>query len=147
MGARVGGSPTEKLIMSNIPPISDPNRPPSSPPSRQRQKPKLSAEARAWMGLEPADFPIYAAMGGAFSLFYVVNVPLELLISLASLALGTFSCILGMRAKPEFSRLTNAMKLIGYPAGMLVVVMFIALNFLSWNPNPQAGFFPRWMQR
>ena len=130
--------------MSNIPPISDPNTPPSPVPAGEPHKPKLSAEAREWLGIAPADLLIYAAMLGAFSLFYVVNIPLELLISLVAVVLGLYACVVGLKPNPQFSRLTNVMKLAGYPAGMFVVVLFIALNFLSWNPNPQAGFFPRW---
>ena len=128
--------------MSHIPPISDPNQSPASPPG-ERQKGKLSPEMREQLGLAPADFPIYVAMGGAAALFFVRNLPLELLISVCCLGLSVFSCVLGMKINPDFSRLTNGLKIIGYPVGLLVVVVFIALNFLSWNPNPQAGFFPR----
>ena len=132
--------------MSNIPPISDPNPSPSAPAPGARKKSGLSPEAREWLGITTADFLIYAAIIGAASLYFLVNVPAELLISLVSLGVGAVSCVLGMKTNPELSRFTNAIKIIGHVVGMLVVVFFVAVNFFLWNPKPQTPFFPQWSQ-
>lgn len=90
----------------------------------------MNRELKEWLGIAPADFPVYAAAICVAAIFFTNNFPLELVLSVLAVTCSIAACFIGMKKDPQVSALTNAIKLLAYPFCLALATFLIALNFL-----------------
>lgn len=93
----------------------------------------MDNELREWLGLAPADFPVYLAAICVVVLFFTTNFLLDLALSVLAVSSTIVSCFMGMKKDPQVSAFTNSIKFIAYPFCVFLATFLIALNFLFWN--------------
>lgn len=109
------------------PPISDPNSTPKSEGAGN------SRELREWLGLMPADFLIYIALGMAGSFYFINDVRFEIAISIVALVTAIISCKIGMKPDEKISNAANIGKKYSYPLCFLILIGILWLNFAHWT--------------
>lgn len=97
----------------------------------------MKEELKEWLGIKPADFVVYAAGAAIVWTYYSRNTALDVVLSVAATALCILACLIGMRADPRLSALSNAVKRLGYPACLVAALVCIYLNFSRWNAPPK----------
>lgn len=90
-------------------------------------------ELKEWFGIKPADFAVYAAAAGIYGMYVSGNFIVDIVLSTLVLALCLVACVVGMRAVPGLSSITNAFKKFAYPICLIAALAFIYQNFSSWN--------------
>jgi hypothetical protein len=93
----------------------------------------MKRESREWLGIAPADFPVYVAFIFVVVLYFNNGTVLDVILSVSAFVLSVVACIIGMRKEPEVSGFTNVIKKISYPACLLVCLVLIYVNFAVWN--------------
>ena len=83
---------------------------------------------REWLGITRADIYIYASTLLAIMSMFFYNVFLVLILFIASIVLGLYSCKIGTPAKKELGRLTNLYKNFAYPFILIVLILFMLLK-------------------
>lgn len=93
----------------------------------------MNNDLREWMGVAPADFPVYFAVICVVLAYSISDFALDaILISLAIIAC-VVSCFIGMKRDEKVSGFTNAMKLASYPICLFACVILGVVNFVFWN--------------
>jgi hypothetical protein len=99
-----------------------------------RGGPKVaSRELREWLGITLADLFVYLALAAVAAMFFVSNRSADVCLAALGVALGVVGCVLGMKRDPEVSDFTNGVKLISYPACVLLIVGAIAYHYIRFN--------------
>ncbi len=93
----------------------------------------MDAELREWLGIAPADFPVYLAVIFLVAAFFVGAGVLDTILVSTSLLACVLSCIIGMRKDIRVSGFTNGVKLASYPICLVVCIVVSFLNFKYWN--------------
>ena len=93
----------------------------------------MNNELKEWLGIAPADFPVYLATVCIVVIFFSKNFPLDVVLSVLTVSCTIASCFIGMKKDPNVSAFTNSIKLIAYPFCLALATFLIALNFLYWN--------------
>lgn len=93
----------------------------------------MDPELREWLGLKPADFLFYGALGLSASLYVIRSPVIDIAVSGVAFGLACLSCVVGMKSEPELSAFTNLVKKVSYPFIVLVVLFAMLLNFRFWN--------------
>lgn len=89
-------------------------------------------ELRAWLGLAPADLPVWCA-GICILVMNIAEDPvIDWAMAAAALILTLIACFMGMKRDKHLSDFSNAMKKITYP---LCVAAVIALTYLTISPD------------
>lgn len=91
------------------------------------------SELLEWMGLTVADVLTYLAGAAVLAMFFSRDPIVDLVLAGMAALFALGSCPLGMKPDPEFSRLTNVVKLVSYPAVVLIVCLFIWLHYMFWQ--------------
>ena len=93
----------------------------------------MNEELKEWLGVKPADFAVYAALGAVVGMYSNKFVALDIALAVAAVVFGGLSCVLGMRPDARLGTTTNFLKRVSYPAWLVVVIVCIYLNFARWN--------------
>ncbi len=93
----------------------------------------MNSELKEWLGIAPADFPVYFAFLCVVIMYFSTNFILDLILSVFVVFCGIVACLIGMKKDLNVSNFTNTIKLFAYPMCFLFSVFLIALNFLFWN--------------
>jgi hypothetical protein len=114
------------------------NRPPRSGGQLDRVvvrvEPLMSnRELREWLGITFADLLVYLAAIAIIAMFLVKNSTLDMVFAGAAVALTIAACVRGMKRDPELSNLTNALKLVSYPIGVVFAVVAIVVHYAWFN--------------
>lgn len=91
------------------------------------------AELREWLGLTLADLLVYLAIAAVVAMYFVQDPFVDAGLAAASVGLTLASCPLGMKTKPELSGFMTAVKKVSYPACVVLVLLFVFLNWALWN--------------
>jgi hypothetical protein len=91
-------------------------------------------ELREWLGLTPADLLVYLAAAAVVALFFVSDPTADALLAVAGVGLALAACPLGMTRDPLVSDFTNGVKLVSYPACVLMAATAVAVHYLVPNP-------------
>lgn len=78
------------------------------------------AEMREWLGITWADLLIYIAAAAVGGMFFVRDPNAVIALAVVGIAFALLACPLGMKRNPELSRATNAVKLVTYPAAVVL---------------------------
>jgi hypothetical protein len=90
-------------------------------------------ELREWLGIAPADIPVWGAVIALGVMYLVKPTIIEGVLSILAIGFTTFSCFIGMKHDDRLSKLANLIKKIFYPASVLFCAVVIYLNFTQWN--------------
>jgi signal peptidase I len=87
---------------------------------------------------------LYVAAAAIIAMFFIESRSLAVILAAAALVLSIAACVMGMKASPEVSPLTNVAKKVLYPASVLLALLFIFFHYLnlSYYQIPQNGMFP-----
>ena len=93
----------------------------------------MNNELKEWLGIAPADFPVYFAAIAVVVIFFNKNFSIDLILSALAFFCALAACFIGMKKDPKVSDFTNSIKLAAYPLCLVTASFFIVLNFLFWN--------------
>lgn len=93
----------------------------------------MNSELKEWLGIAPADFPVYFATICIIVIFFTTNFLFDIVLSILAVTCVIVSCFIGMKKDPNVSDFTNSIKLVAYPFCLAAATFLIALNFLYWN--------------
>lgn len=93
----------------------------------------MNNELKEWLGIAPADFPVYFATICVVAMFFNSHFLFDIVLSVLAISGTIFSCFVGMKKDPMVSPFTNSIKLISYPFCLGLATFLTALNFLYWN--------------
>lgn len=91
-------------------------------------------ELREWLGLTWADLIVYSAAGAVVAMFHVNDPTAVAALAKTGVTLAVAACPLGMRPDPGVSRLTNFIKLMAYPACVLLAVGAVVVRYVWFAP-------------
>jgi len=116
--------------------VMEPN--PYEPPKEHGQTKRPSAvskkkEILEWLSLAPGDIPVWAAGAALLGLYFAKATILDTVLALTAVVLALVGCVIGMKTDPELSSVTNAAKIVLYPAVVVVCLIVIYINFTYWN--------------
>jgi hypothetical protein len=90
-------------------------------------------ELREWLGIAPADLPVWGAMISLGVMYLVKSISVDIVLSMLAVGLTTFSCFIGMRYDKRVSKRINLIKKISYPLCVVLCAALIYLNFTRWH--------------
>ena len=90
-------------------------------------------ELREWLGLTPADLLVYLAFAAVGAMFFVHDATIDIVLAVVGVVLALAACPLGMPRDPAVSEATNAIKLVSYPACVILAVGAIAVHYVWFN--------------
>jgi hypothetical protein len=93
----------------------------------------LKAEYKEWLGIAPADWPVYVATALLFLMYKADSFPVDVILALIALGLISWSCFIGMKHDPKVSRIANILKKVTYPVCLVAGIVIIYLNFTRWS--------------
>lgn len=93
----------------------------------------MNSEVKEWLGIAPADFPVYFATVCLILMFFNKGFYGDLALSVLILFCTIVSCFIGMKKDSKVSSFTNLIKFIAYPFCLVFASFLIALNFIYWN--------------
>lgn len=91
------------------------------------------SELREWLGIAPADIPVWGAVIALGVMYLVKSTTIDIVLSVLAIGLTIFSCFIGMKHDDRLSKLANLIKKIFYPVSVLFCAVVIYLNFTQWN--------------
>ncbi len=91
---------------------------------------KTKAELIEWFGVAKADWILYIAFILIVVGCFLNNLSLILILFLGGVVLGIYSIVIGTKKNKDLSDLTNLIKKISYPLGMLILIIMIVAKFL-----------------
>jgi hypothetical protein len=94
----------------------------------------MSEELKEWLGVKPADFLVYAAIGSVLIMYFGQSTRVDVLMSFLAVGACGGSCYWGMKSDPRVSPFTNVVKKVSYPFCLVAALVCIYLNFQVWNP-------------
>lgn len=92
----------------------------------------MKESTKEWLGIQPADFAIYAAFLCLVPIYYSNNLIIDSLFTMLGVAACVVSCWLGMTPNLELGRVNNALRFLAYPLCTLAFLYVIYLNFTVW---------------
>jgi hypothetical protein len=90
-------------------------------------------ELREWLGIAPADLPVWGAVIILGAMYLVKSTIVDIVLSMLVAGLTTFSCFIGMKYDKRLSKRMNLIKKITYPLSVFLCAVVIYLNFTRWN--------------
>ncbi len=93
----------------------------------------MDNELREWLGIAPADFPIYLAILCLVIAYFVRDISSDIVLIVGAIVACIVSCFIGMKKDPKVSGFTNGVKLISYPTCLLGCIILSMVNFVFWN--------------
>jgi hypothetical protein len=93
----------------------------------------MDAELREWLGLAPADVPVYVAVVCIGIAFFTGAGIVDTMLIVTALICSAMSCVMGMKQDARLSVFTNNAKLFAYPFYLAVCMIAAILNFRYWN--------------
>ena len=93
----------------------------------------MKEELKEWLGLKPADFLVYVALGAVVWMYYAKSETLDGFLSVVAVVFCGISCFIGVRPDARLTATTNFLKRVSYPAWLVVVLVCVYLNFTRWN--------------
>ena len=93
----------------------------------------MDAELREWLGLAPADFPVYLACLCLVLTYFVKGGILDTFLVLIAIGACIVSCFIGMKKDWRVSGFTNGAKLATYPICLVACIILSLINFKFWN--------------
>ena len=90
-------------------------------------------ELREWLGIAPADLPVWGAVILLGVMYLVKSTIADIVLSMLVVGLTLFSCFIGMKYDKRLSKRMNLIKKITYPLSALLCAVVIYLNFARWN--------------
>jgi hypothetical protein len=94
-------------------------------------------ELREWLGVKPADLLAYVGIAAVVAMFYVTDATMDMGLAALGVVLAIAACPIGMKANPQLSKFTNAVKLVSYP--LVVLGLLVAIGFHYNLHNLYAG--------
>ena len=93
----------------------------------------MDAELREWLGIAPADFPVYLAFICLAIAYFVGAGVVDTMLVIVAIVACVASCVIGMPRDIRVSGFTNVIKLTAYPICLVVCVVLGIVNFKYWN--------------
>ncbi|MBN9520306.1 hypothetical protein J0H58_17545 [bacterium] len=90
-------------------------------------------ELREWLGLTLADLLVYLAVAAIVAMFIVTDPTADAVLAVVGVGLALAACPFGMKPDPKVSGFTNGVKLVSYPACVLLAAGAIAVHYLVFN--------------
>jgi hypothetical protein len=90
-------------------------------------------ELREWLGIAPADLPVWGAFILLGVMYLVKSITVDIVLSMLAVGLTIFSCFIGMQYDKRVSKRINLIKKISYPSCVALCLVLIYLNFTWWN--------------
>ena len=90
-------------------------------------------ELREWLGIAPADLPVWGAMISLGVMYLVKSFTVDIVLSMLAVGLAIFSCFMGMQYDKRVSKRINLIKKISYPLCVALCLVLTYLNFTWWN--------------
>ena len=90
-----------------------------------------SREILEWLSLAPADFPCWLAVGSLVGMWFASTLFMAILFGVGAVISSVIACWYGMSARSEFSKATNASKLILYPLFAAMVVIAVGVIYVA----------------
>jgi hypothetical protein len=87
-------------------------------------------ELQEWMGMTRADLCVYLAFAAVTAMFFVRSSAGDIGLAVVAFALTIASCPLGMKSDPDFEDVTNLMKVVSYPAAVVIVAFAILMHYV-----------------
>ena len=97
---------------------------------QRRDEPNRSREMREWLGITFADLLVYLAAAAIALMFFVSDRVVETVLAILGVALTIAACPFGMKRDPAVSGFTNVLKLVSYPACVLLAVGAVVVHSL-----------------
>ena len=88
-------------------------------------------ELREWLGLTLADLIVYLGTAAIVAMFFVNDATVDMVLAGVGVVLAIAACPLGMKRDPEVSGFTNLVKIVAYPACVLMTVGAIVVHY-TW---------------
>lgn len=86
-----------------------------------------------WLGITFADLLVYLGAAAIAAMFFVKNPIADVVLAALGVAFCVAACPFGMKRSPEVSSVTNAVKLVAYPACVLLAVGAIVVHYVWFN--------------
>lgn len=87
-------------------------------------------ELREWFGLTLADGLSYLAIAAVVAMFFVRDPLWDWILATTGVGLSIAACPIGMKRNPKFSEFTNVVKLISYPALVLMLLVAVSVHYM-----------------
>ena len=93
----------------------------------------MKESTKEWLGIQPADFAIYAAFLMLIPIYYSSSLILDCLFTFIGGAACVISCWLGMTPNLELGKGANFLRFLAYPLCAAAFIYVIYLNFTQWG--------------
>jgi hypothetical protein len=93
----------------------------------------MNEEIKEWLGIKPADFATYVAMGAIVWMYFTKSVALDVILSVVAVGSCGLACFIGVRPDGRLAATTNFLKRVTYPACLVAAIVCVYLNFSRWN--------------
>ena len=87
-------------------------------------------ELLEWLGVTVADLLAMLGAAAIAAMYFVSDPMADAALAALGVGLALAACPLGMRGAPAFSRFTNVVKLVSYPAFVVMAVGAVVAHYL-----------------
>ena len=93
----------------------------------------MKAEHKEWLGIAPADWPVYLAMALLVIMYKLDSLSVNVGLAFVAVGLAIWSCVIGMKTDSNVSTLTNIIKKVAYPCCLLLAIGAIYIRFTKYG--------------
>jgi hypothetical protein len=126
--------PARPPPLPRMPPQGEAPIPVAQPFQQQpRARQQNYDELREWLGVAPADIPCWFSIFALVGMFVIDNDAADVTLAIIAVAAASLAWGIALRTKPNVSAFTNVVRMVSYPANLLITFAAIAFHYWYWR--------------